>query len=69
MARAASRAGGLIRVERAEQLAPAIAPLLAEPATARAMGERARRAAQAADAGLDRLWSHLTPLLPAGRGS
>ena len=44
-------------------------PLLAEPATARAMGERARRAAQAADAGLDRLWSNLTPLLPAGRGS
>ena len=61
------RAGGLIRVERAEQLAPAIAPLLADPVKARAMGERARRAAQAADAGLDRLWSHLAPLLPAGR--
>ena len=62
------RAGGLIRVERAEQLAPTIAPLLADPAAARAAGERARRAAQAADAGLDRLWSHLAPLLPAGRG-
>ncbi len=61
------RAGGLIRVERTEQLAQVVAPLLAEPAKARAMGERARRAAQAADAGLDRLWSHLAPLLPAGR--
>ena len=61
------RAGGLIRVERADQLAPAIAPLLADPVKARAMGERAKRAAQAADAGLDRLWSHLAPLLPAGR--
>ncbi|MBA3999652.1 3-deoxy-D-manno-octulosonic acid transferase [Brevundimonas sp.] len=61
------RAGGLIRVERVEQLAPAIAPLLADPVKARAVGERARRAAQAADAGLDRLWSHLAPLLPAGR--
>ncbi|MBG7614108.1 3-deoxy-D-manno-octulosonic acid transferase [Brevundimonas sp. BAL450] len=61
------RAGGLIRVERIEQLAPAVAPLLGDPVKARAMGERARRAAQAADAGLDRLWSHLAPLLPAGR--
>jgi len=61
------RGGGLTRVERIEQLAPAIAPLLADPAAARAMGERARRAAQAADAGLDRLWAHLAPLLPAGR--
>lgn len=61
------RAGGLIRLERVEQLAPAIAPLLGDPVKARAMGERARRAAQAADAGLDRLWSHLGPLLPAGR--
>jgi 3-deoxy-D-manno-octulosonic-acid transferase len=61
------RAGGLIRVARVEQLAPAIAPLLADPVKTRAVGERARRAAQAADAGLDRLWSHLAPLLPAGR--
>ncbi|MFN3815534.1 3-deoxy-D-manno-octulosonic acid transferase [Brevundimonas sp.] len=61
------RAGGLIRVERVEQLAPVISPLLDDPVKARAAGERARRAAQAADAGLDRLWSHLAPLLPPGR--
>lgn len=63
------RAGGLIRVERVEQLTPAIAPLLADPVKARAMGERARRAAQAADAGLDRLWNHLGPLLPGAKTS
>ena len=61
------RAGGLIRVARVEELAPVIAPLLADPVKARAVGERARRAAQAADAGLDRLWSHLAPLLPGER--
>lgn len=60
------RGGGLIRVERIEALAPVVAELLADPGRARAVGERARRAAEAADAGLDRLWLHLTPLLPGG---
>lgn len=60
------RAGGLIRVERPDHLAGAVAPLLADPARARAVGERGRRAAQAADAGLDRLWGHLAPLTGAG---
>lgn len=61
------RAGGLIRVERPDQLAQAVTPLVAAGSQARAVGERARRAAQAADAGLDRLWSQLAPLLPAAR--
>lgn len=58
------RAGGLVRLDRVEQLAAFIEPLLNHPAHARSMGERARKAAQAADAGLDRLWSRLEPLLP-----
>ena len=62
------RAGGLIRVERVEQLSAVIEPLLADPVHARAVGERARRAAQAADAGLDRLWARLAPLLPREAG-
>lgn len=45
-------------------LAEAIAPLLADPAAARAMGERARRAAAEASNDLDRLWEALQPLLP-----
>jgi 3-deoxy-D-manno-octulosonic-acid transferase len=45
-----------------------IAPLLNDPAAAKAMGERARRGAADAGAGLDRLWETLQPLLPgAGR--
>ena len=41
-----------------------VTPLLNDPAAARAMGERARRAAADVGAGLDRLWEALQPLLP-----
>ena len=45
-----------------------ITPLLDNPAAARAMGERARKAAADAGAGLDRLWDALQPLLPPSGG-
>ena len=57
-------AGGLAVVTTPGDLPGVIAPLLADPAAARAMGERARRAAADAGAGLDRLWDTLQPLLP-----
>ncbi|OYW37673.1 MAG: 3-deoxy-D-manno-octulosonic acid transferase [Brevundimonas sp. 12-68-7] len=41
-----------------------VAPLLNDPAAARAMGDRARRAASDAGAGLERLWETLQLLLP-----
>lgn len=58
------RAGGLAVVEAPWDLPAVIAPLLADEAAARAMGERGRRAAAEAGSGLDRLWDRLTPLLP-----
>ena len=39
--------------------------MLADPAAAKAMGERAKRAAAEAGGGLDRLWALLSPLTPA----
>jgi 3-deoxy-D-manno-octulosonic-acid transferase len=40
---------------------------LADPAAAKAMGERARRAAAEASGDLERLWSWLAPLTPQKR--
>ena len=57
-------AGGLGVVEAPWDLPAVLAPLLADPAAARAMGERGRRAAAEAGSGLERLWDALTPLLP-----
>ena len=61
-------AGGLVVVQTPSDLPAVIAPLLADPAAAQAMGDRARRAAVDAGAGLDRLWDGLTPLLPVQAG-
>ena len=60
-------AGGLAVVEAPWDLPAVLAPLLADDAAARAMGERGRRAAAEAGSGLDRLWDSLTPLLPLSR--
>ncbi|WP_428148928.1 3-deoxy-D-manno-octulosonic acid transferase [Brevundimonas sp.] len=60
-------AGGLQLVATPGDLPGVVAPLLSDPAAARAMGERARRAAADVGAGLDRLWDALQPLLPASR--
>lgn len=57
-------AGGLQIVAGPWDLADAVGPLLADPAAARAMGERARRAAAEASNDLERLWDALQPLLP-----
>jgi 3-deoxy-D-manno-octulosonic-acid transferase len=63
------QAGGLIVVEAPWDLPAVLAPLLADTAAARAMGERGRRAAAEAGSGLDRLWETMAPLLPlAPRG-
>ena len=58
-------AGGLAVVDAPWDLPAIIAPLLADDAAAKAMGERGRRAAAEAGSGLDRLWETLAPLLPA----
>ncbi|WP_425990032.1 3-deoxy-D-manno-octulosonic acid transferase [Brevundimonas sp. TWP2-3-2] len=57
-------ARGLELVATPGDLPGVVAPLLNDPAAARAMGERARRAAADVGAGLDRLWEALQPLLP-----
>ncbi|MBX9614177.1 MAG: 3-deoxy-D-manno-octulosonic acid transferase [Caulobacteraceae bacterium] len=63
-------AGGLVQVRSPAELPAVITGLLADPATARRMGERARTAAADAGAGLERLWTALQPLLPpTPRGS
>ncbi|WP_299175460.1 3-deoxy-D-manno-octulosonic acid transferase [uncultured Brevundimonas sp.] len=64
---ALSQAGGLILVQAPWDLADAIAPLLADPSAAKAMGERARRAAAEAGGDLDRLWTFLSSLTPPAR--
>ncbi|WGM31304.1 3-deoxy-D-manno-octulosonic acid transferase [Brevundimonas sp. NIBR11] len=56
--------GGLAVVHSPGDLPGVVAPLLGDPVAARAMGERARRAAADVGAGLDRLWDALQPLLP-----
>lgn len=65
---ALARAGGLAVVATPWELPAAIAPLLDDPAAARAMGDRARRAAAEAAGGLDRLWTQLAPLIPVRAG-
>lgn len=57
-------AGGLIVVQAPWDLPAVLAPLLADEAEAKRMGERGRRAAAEAGSGLDRLWDALEPLLP-----
>ncbi len=57
-------AGGLAVARAPAALSAILAPLLADPDAARAMGDRGRRAAAEAGAGLDRLWTALQPLLP-----
>lgn len=57
-------AGGLIVVQAPWDLPAVLAPLLADEADAKRMGERGRRAAAEAGSGLDRLWDALEPLLP-----
>ena len=57
-------AGGLQVVEAPWDLPAALAPLLADPAEAKRIGERGRRAAAEAGSGLDRLIDALLPLLP-----
>lgn len=61
---ALAEAGGLAVVETPGDLPAVIEPLLAAPAAARAMGERARRAAADAGSGLETLWREIEPLLP-----
>ncbi|WP_425542997.1 3-deoxy-D-manno-octulosonic acid transferase [Brevundimonas kwangchunensis] len=58
------QAGGLAIVEAPWDLPAVVAPLLDDPKAAKAMGERARRAAAEAGSGLDRLLEVLHPLLP-----
>lgn len=60
--------GALGVVRSAIELAETVEALLDDPAEARAMGERARRTAAEAGAGLDRLMQALTPLLPPLHG-
>lgn len=62
------QAGGLKVVDAPWDLPAVIAPLLADDAAAKAMGERGRRAAADAGSGLDRLMEVLQPLLPAKGG-
>lgn len=59
------QSGGLTVVEAPWDLPAVLAPLLADDAAAKSMGERGRRAAAEAGSGLDRLWDTLQPLLPA----
>ncbi|GAA0653295.1 3-deoxy-D-manno-octulosonic acid transferase [Brevundimonas lenta] len=65
-------AGGLQIVQAPWDLPAALTPLLDDPAAARNMGDRARRAAAEAGSGLERLMDALSPLLPPpapkGRG-
>ncbi len=58
------QAGGLVVVQAPWDLPAVLSPLLADDAAARAMGDRARRAAADAGSGLDRLIEVMTPLLP-----
>lgn len=61
---ALAEAGGLAIVQTPGDLPAVIEPLLANPAAAKAMGERARRAAADAGSGLETLWREIEPLLP-----
>lgn len=59
------QAGGLAIAASLSDLPGLVAPLLADPALARAMGENGRRAAAEAGSGVDVLWTAISPLLPA----
>lgn len=61
---ALAASGGLAVVQTPGDLPAVIEPLLADPAAAKAMGERARRAAAEAGSGLETLWRQIEPLLP-----
>lgn len=58
------QAGAMTSVLSPTQLRDVVGPLLNDPHSARDMGERARRAANEAAAGLDRLWANLQTHLP-----
>ena len=57
-------ARGLAFVKGPAQLGAVVGSLLTDPEEAKAMGERARKAAAKADVGLDRLWARIEGLLP-----
>lgn len=57
-------AGGLVVVETPSDLPAVLAPLLADDAAAKRMGERGRRATAEAGSGLERLWDAVSDLLP-----
>lgn len=59
------RADGMRIAGTPGDLAAQVGPLLADPAAARAMGERARRAALEAGSALETAWEALEPLLPS----
>lgn len=59
------QAGGLAIIDAPWDLPAVVVPLLDDPKAAKAMGERARRAAAEAGSGLDRLLEVLHPLLPS----
>ncbi|HEY1225340.1 MAG TPA: 3-deoxy-D-manno-octulosonic acid transferase [Brevundimonas sp.] len=61
---ALAEAGGLAVVQTPGDLPAVIEPLLADPDAAKAMGDRARRAAADAGSGLETLWREIQPLLP-----
>ena len=58
------QSGGLVSVLSHTQLPELVGPLLDDPEKAREMGEKARKAANEASAGLDRLWTALQTHLP-----
>lgn len=58
------QAGAMTSVLSPAHLAEVVGPLLNNPQAARDMGDRARRAATEAAAGLDRLWASLQTHLP-----
>ena len=61
---ALAASGGLAVVQTPGDLPAVIEPLLADPAAAKAMGERARRAAAEAGSGLETLGGQIEPRLP-----
>lgn len=64
VAQALVEGGGMDVVQAPWDLPGAVGPLLADPAAAKAMGERGRRTAVEVGGGLDRLWIALGALIP-----
>lgn len=54
-----------VRLADEGELAGVVSSLLADPAGAKALGERARQYARRQDGALDKLWTQLRPLMPA----